>query len=803
MRTRHVKALPFLWGLPIVTAALWAGCSEENPGQACIFEADCPQPSDECLMAACAAGRCINVVAPDGTATASGQVFGDCHQRVCTGGVAQVVDDASDPTSDDNACTSDTCQGGQNMHAPAAGSCQDGAAKVCGDPAGSLAGKCVECNADQDCAGGKVCDPAHKTGTCVAPECDDGAKDGDETDVDCGGSCAACPRGYACENAADCQSGFCSALKCAPCADDSHCDSGRFCDVAGGGICQPDKAGGGACEAAAQCESGHCADGVCCDSQCEGACQACSAAKKGEGADGVCGSIQVGTDPDDECEAEPASSCGQTGLCNGAGACASHGTSTVCVPASCAAATAQPERSCDGAGTCVEKAPVSCGLLACNSAGTACLVTCAQDLDCTRLGDYCRGTECTPKLVAGTSCIEARECSSGNCVDQRCCATACAGACEACDGAGFEGECVAVPAGADPASECAGTDVCSGTGACTKAAGTQCAADGECLTHHCVDGLCCDTQCLGTCRACDVAGQWGACTEIPAGADPADECPGATACGAGGACVLFTDGTACASDPECGSGHCADEVCCDAVCDATCLACTAAKKGSGEDGVCGPSSAGTDPDEECATELASSCGMTGACSGAAACALYPATTVCLEQSCAAGTLNKAHLCSGAGACVEGGTEGCGAYACNAAGSACLTTCSADADCAAGTYCDGSSACVAKKADGGVCASSNVCSSGSCVDGVCCNSACTGPCQACSAAKKGSGADGVCGPIGVNTDPDSECIDQGAASCGTSGVCDGAGACSRYASGTVCLAQSCAGSTLSNARQCNG
>src|SRR5439155_181355 len=49
-----------------------------------------------------------------------------------------------------------------------------------------------------------------------------------------------------------------------------------------------------------------------------------------------------------------------------------------------------------------------------------------------------------------------------------------------------------------------------------------------------------------------------------------------------------------------------------------------------------------------------------------------------------------------------------------------------------------------------------CQSFNCADGVCCNSACTGTCQACTAAKKGSGSDGSCGTIGNGLDPDNEC-----------------------------------------------
>src|SRR5688572_26032504 len=73
----------------------------------------------------------------------------------------------------------------------------------------------------------------------------------------------------------------------------------------------------------------------------------------------------------------------------------------------------------------------------------------------------------------------------------------------------------------------------------------------------------------------------------------------------------------------------------------------------------------------------------------------------------------------------------------------------------------------------------------CVDGVCCDTPCSGTCEACTAALKGSGPDGVCGPIAAGADPQDECAVQGEASCGFDGNCDGAGACSRYAAGTLC------------------
>ena len=46
------------------------------------------------------------------------------------------------------------------------------------------------------------------------PHCSDFVNSGDETDVDCGGSCESCENGSACEEHADCQSRFCDMGTC-------------------------------------------------------------------------------------------------------------------------------------------------------------------------------------------------------------------------------------------------------------------------------------------------------------------------------------------------------------------------------------------------------------------------------------------------------------------------------------------------------------------------------------------------------------------------------------------------------------
>jgi len=83
------------------------------------------------------------------------------------------------------------------------------------DCGGSCDRKCPEaghCIVATDCAS-HACDGA----TCAAPSCTDGVRDGVETDVDCGSTCGACATGQQCYSDADCGAGH----TCGPpCTDD-------------------------------------------------------------------------------------------------------------------------------------------------------------------------------------------------------------------------------------------------------------------------------------------------------------------------------------------------------------------------------------------------------------------------------------------------------------------------------------------------------------------------------------------------------------------------------------------------------
>jgi hypothetical protein len=151
--------------------------------------------------------------------------------------------------------------GGQPCEASAcpAGECQsplcaEGACAVANRPAHEPCsagvcdgqGSCVACVDNGDCPSGPCQD-----GLCVAEACVDGAQNGMETDVDCGGGCAPCADGEACVLPADCASGVCVDFVCGACTDGS-CQPGSYCDEASG-TCAMQKPLGAPCSSTEEC----------------------------------------------------------------------------------------------------------------------------------------------------------------------------------------------------------------------------------------------------------------------------------------------------------------------------------------------------------------------------------------------------------------------------------------------------------------------------------------------------------------------------------------------------------------------
>jgi hypothetical protein len=256
------------------------------------------------------------------------------------------------------------------------------------------------------------------------------------------------------------------------------------------------------------------------------------------------------------------------------------------------------------------------------------------------------------------------------------------------------------------------------------------------------------------------------------------------------------DGAPCADAGECESHVCVDKVCCQTQCTGACRSCAV----PGKQGTCALVPEGV-KHPDCADQGPETCGFDGTCDGLGACRLHPAGTRCASGTCMGNSVVAAGGCDGKGNCVMGPALTCAPFGCDPSGQAphCFATCTTPAQCVPGRDCIDNSC--GKKLPGATCTDGPECVSGFCVDGVCCDSKCDGPCLSCGQV----GSPGVCRPVpsGVK-DPRGLCADQGAASCGTSGSCDDAGGCAKYASGTICKPPSCMSATVElTASRCDG
>src|SRR4029077_7349735 len=97
-------------------------------------------------------------------------------------------------------------------------------------------------------------------------------------------------------------------------------------------------------------------------------------------------------------------------------------------------------------------------------------------------------------------------------------------------------------AGAGGVTDGGETDADGGPDAPTGAGlGTSCTAGSECASNQCVDGVCCESDCTGTCSSCALGktGQNnGLCRPVTNGTNPDDECAQSppSPCGNDGMC---------------------------------------------------------------------------------------------------------------------------------------------------------------------------------------------------------------------------------------------------------------------------
>src|SRR4051794_9615794 len=98
----------------------------------------------------------------------------------------------------------------------------------------------------------------------VFPNCNDNIKNGDETDVDCGGGlCTTCNSGKACRLATDCRSKLCLDGACLAAACDDKTRNGSETDVDCGGPSCPPCTVNALCAGTNDCVSHVCVGGRC------------------------------------------------------------------------------------------------------------------------------------------------------------------------------------------------------------------------------------------------------------------------------------------------------------------------------------------------------------------------------------------------------------------------------------------------------------------------------------------------------------------------------------------------------------
>jgi hypothetical protein len=213
-------------------------------------------------------------------------------------------------------------------------------------------------------------------GSCgPCPSCDDGWQNGSESDQDCGGTCPArCDTNQRCRSTSDCASLVCASV-CQPgdCRDGvrNGLETGVDC---GGGSC-PACDNGTACELDRDCASMRCQNDVCVSAGCTDA-------------------ILNGKESDTDCGGDECAPCAPGEKCRSSSDCESLvcPASTTCAAASCSDSTRNQGES-----------DIDCG-------GPSC-APCAEGLACRDASDcqsaLCQSGMCVPEVPQGQPLSEA------------------------------------------------------------------------------------------------------------------------------------------------------------------------------------------------------------------------------------------------------------------------------------------------------------------------------------------------------------------------------------------------------------
>ena len=255
-----------------------------------------------------------------------------------------------------------------------------------------------KCGNDQSCMLGRdclssFCSPCTKDGcfgsVCSMPSCDDHVANGDETDIDCGGTCPnKCAEHQKCAAKNDCLSDFCVQGECVLRCNNTVPD-GTETDTDCGGMCTRKCMDGKKCKGAIDCLSGFCdlSVGVCV-SRCNN-------------------KVPDGTETDVDCGGSCSTKCVELQKCVKGSDCSSgFCLQDVCVSQCHNEAADGDETDVDCAGSC----PTKC------SVGRDCKV----NEDC--ISAICTGGRCVPDST-NSACVNAMQdgletdsdCGGGSC----------------------------------------------------------------------------------------------------------------------------------------------------------------------------------------------------------------------------------------------------------------------------------------------------------------------------------------------------------------------------------------------------